>query len=101
MTPIAIHQLGLDAETGLNRSIIVTGINIRADIENIIVEYFILTYSPTGVVVRREGPFNYLRYNDLSPNGKMAFDYWRNSQIGQDISAAILNTIQNYPDLEQ
>jgi len=101
MTPIAIHQLGLDAETGLNRSIIVTGINIRADIENIIVEYYILTYSPTGVVVRKEGPFNYFRYNDPSQNGKMAFDYWRNSQIGLDIANAVLNTIQNYPNLEQ
>jgi len=98
-TPIAIHNLGIDPETGLERSIIVTSFYVRAMIENIQVEYYLLTYSPTGVVVRQEGPFSYERFND--PNGSQEYDYWKNSQIGGAITAAILGTIQNYPNLGQ
>lgn len=99
MIPIATKDLGIDSVTGLRKEVIVTGFNVNTFTENIIVEYFIVSYSPTNVSVVQEGPFKYYRYND--PLGRQAFTEWRQSEIGVAISAAINETIQKYPNLEQ
>lgn len=99
MTPITTKALGINQELGLEQELKVWQINIDAKSEVIKVIYEIVTYSPTNTLIKSEYPLQYIRFNDT--NGQMMFDYYRNSLIGQEITSAIEQTLQNYPNLTQ
>ncbi len=97
-TPITTKNLGINQETGLEEILKVWEVNTSARKELIRVVYEIVTLSPTGIEIKSSGDLEYGRFNH--PNN-MAFDTWRNSPLGQGITAAIDGTIAGYPIIDQ
>lgn len=97
-TPITTKNLGVNPQTGLEEVLKVWEVNTSARKELIRVVYEVITLSPTGVEVATSGDQEYGRFNH--PNN-MAFDAWRNSQLGIGIAQAIAGTIADYPNINQ
>lgn len=84
-TPIAIKDFGIDTDSGLNKQLIVYGMNINTDMERIELLYKIVLISPTGIQFEQSRG-SYIRDNST---GAKNFDALRSSQLGQGITSDI------------
>ena len=99
-TPIAIKDFGMDSVSGMNKQLIVYGLNINTDTQTIEVNYKIVLVSPTGLQFE-QSRYSYIRDNNTPV---MHFDTLQASQIGIGIKSVIsndLNLIQSYESLSK
>ena len=110
MTLFGTADLGIDAETGLEKQLQIWGIDINGKTEEVIVSYDVVLLSPTGVTVKVIESNNYRRYDKqavIDANGielsaaNLKFTYLKNSAVGQGILYMISLDVANYPNLEQ
>lgn len=96
MIPIQSFDFGVDAYTGLQKKLYVTGIRIDAKTEVVYVDYDIVLLSPTGVQVSVIESYYFERLN-LPGNEK--YNELKNSPVGQGIIQMIgtdMAMIQSY-----
>lgn len=96
MTPITQKDLGINEVTQLQEILKVWEVNISSETETIEVKYEVVTLSPTNVEISTTGRLSYYRRNTEE---NKAFDFFKNSPIGQGIIQAINGTLNNYPNL--
>lgn len=64
MKPIAIKNIGIDEENGLEQQIVVNQFTVDTEAEKIIIVYKIQLLSPKGIVIKESDPMTYVRYNE-------------------------------------
>lgn len=95
-TPIATKSFGVDSVSGLNKNLVVYGININTDMQRIEVLYKIVLVSTTGT------QFEVSRASFIRDNSTNAgnFNVLRNSSLGQGLSYSVLQDIGKIQSFE-
>jgi hypothetical protein len=99
--PIAIHDFGIDQDTGLQKQLWVWQITIDKKSNKIAVIYDIILIAPTGIALMILKTGSYIRDNDTD---SQHFATMQAGPLGQGITISItedLDKIQSFETLEQ
>jgi hypothetical protein len=95
---ITKKSTGIDAETGLEKEIRVTAINIDSVSQTITVSIGEYLVSPTGIVIKALSEKVFSRYNGAT---RQKYDELEQSPIGVGIINMLQPDLDNYPAVDQ